>query len=77
MFMALSVLDPRMMMETSMTPPKTKAKPRTKSPPMVVKADFNAVVEKHAAMTATAKDQLIIKLTELLHLDQPDDADEK
>lgn len=77
MFMALSVLDPQMMMETGMTPTKTKAEPRTKSPPMMVKADFTALVEKQAAMTANANDQLINKLAGLLQLDQPDDADEK
>ena len=51
MFTALSVLDPQKMMETGMTPTRTKADPRGKNAPhMMVKVGFTALIEKQVAL---------------------------
>ena len=52
MFTALRVLDPQMMMETGMTPTRTKADPRGENAPhMMVKVGFTALIEKQAAQS--------------------------
>ena len=78
MFTALSVLDPQMMMETGMTPTRTKADLRGKNAPhMMVKVGFTALIEKQAALASSANEILTGKLAGLLQLDQHDDADDK